>query len=102
VHRLLSACVRDRELVPAQRSVDVGFHHLGGNEMPVLTEFYQRAGVDIPPKVAKRFQAYIDDNRRGAKGRIPYDLKRHFGVEPEELRSRFAFYFDRFDVRPEI
>ena len=52
--------------------------------------------------MAKRFQAYIDGNRRGAKGRIPYDLKRHFGVEPEELRSRFAFYFDRFDVRPEI
>lgn len=47
---------------------------------------------------------YIDDNRRGAKGRIPpYDIRRHFGVDPpEELRSTFAFYFDRFDVRPEI
>ncbi len=102
IHRLLSACVRDRELVAADRSVDIGFHHLGGNEMPVLAEFYRRAGVDIPPKVAKRFAAYIDGNRRGAKGRIPYDLKRHFGVEPQELRSRFDFYFDRFDVRPEI
>ena len=102
IHRLLSACVRDRELVAAEHSVDIGFHHLGGNEMPVLADFYQRAGVDIPSQVAKRFQAYIDANRRGAKGRIPYDLKRHFGVEPQELRSRFAFYFDRFDVRPEI
>jgi Sulfotransferase family len=102
IHRLLSACVRDRELVPAERSVDIGFHHLNGNEMPVLGEVYQRAGIDVPPKVAKRFQAYIDGNRRGAKGHIPYDLKRHFGVEPEEIRSRFAFYFDRFDVRPEI
>ena len=102
IHRLLSACVRDRELVPAQRSVDIGFHHLNGNELPVLTEFYRCAGIDVPPKVAKRFQAYIDGNRRGAKGRIPYDLKRHFGVEPQALRSRFAFYFDRFDVRPEI
>lgn len=102
IHRLLSACVRDRELVPAERSVDIGFHHLNGNEMPVLSEYYQRAGIDVPPKVAKRFQAYIDSNHRGAKGRIPYDLKGHFGVEPQELRSEFAFYFDRFDVRPEI
>ncbi len=70
--------------------------------MPVLSDYYQRAGIDIPPKVAKRFAAYIDDNRRGAKGRIPYDIRRHFGVDPEELRSTFAFYFDRFDVRPEI
>jgi hypothetical protein len=102
IHRLLSACVRDRDLVPAERSVDIGFHHLGGNEMPVLASFYEQAGIDIPPRVAKRFQAYIDSNRRGAKGRIPYDIQRHFGVEPQELRSRFAFYFDRFDVRPEI
>ncbi|KAA0109559.1 sulfotransferase [Mycolicibacterium sp. P1-5] len=102
IHRLLTACVRDRDLVAPEHSVDVGFHHLNGNEMPVLSDYYQRAEVDIPPKVAKRFQAYIDDNRRGTKGRIPYDLKRHFGVDPEALRSQFAFYFDRFDVRPEI
>lgn len=102
IQRLLSACVRDRDLVAPERSVDIGFHNLNGNEMPVLADYYQRAGIDIPPKVARRFAAYIDDNRRGAKGRIPYDIRRHFGVDPEELRSRFAFYFDRFDVRPEI
>ncbi|GAY16336.1 sulfotransferase [Mycobacterium sp. shizuoka-1] len=102
IHRLLSACVRDRELVAAERSLDIGFHHLNGNEMPILEEFYRRAGIDIPPKVAKRFQAYVDDNRRGAKGRIPYDIKKHFGVEPADLRSKFDFYVDRFDVRPEI
>lgn len=102
IHRLLSACVRDRDLVPADRSVDVSFHHLNGNEMPVLEQFYTRAGVDIPSKVAARFQAYIDSNRRGGKGRIPYDIRGHFGVDPAQLRSRFDFYFDRFDARPEI
>lgn len=102
VHRLLSACVRDRDLVPAERSIDISFHHLNGNEMPVLADFYSRAGVEITPKVAHRFQTYIDANRRGAKGRIPYDLQGHFGVSPQEIRSRFGFYFDRFDVRPEI
>ena len=101
IHRLLSACVRDRDLVPADRSIDVMFHHLNGNEMPVLEEFYRRAGIDIPPKVARRFQDYIAANRRGAKGAIPYDLHRHFGISADELRSRFGFYIERFDVRPE-
>jgi hypothetical protein len=101
IQRLLSSCVRDREMVTTERSIDIGFHHLNGNEMPVLREFYKRAGVDIPPAVADRFTSYIDANRRGAKGAVPYDLRRHFGVGPEELRSRFGFYFDRFDVRPE-
>ena len=102
VHRLLSACVRDRDLVPAARSVDISFHHLNGNEITVLESLYERADVELTPKVRKRFEQYVKDNPRGKHGNIRYDLQGHFGVTPEELRSRFGFYFDRFDVRPEV
>jgi len=101
VHRLLSACVRDRDLVAAARSIDISFHHLNGNEMPLLDELYERGGVDLPPEVRGCFQQYLDGNPRGKHGRIRYDLQRHFGVSADELRARFGFYFDRFDVRPE-
>lgn len=101
VHRLLSACVRDRDLVAPERSIDINFHQLNGNEMPVLQRLYQCAGVDLPPKVQQRFQRYLDGNPRGKHGRIRYELQRHFGTSPEELRGRFGFYFDKFDVRPE-
>jgi hypothetical protein len=101
VHRLLSACVRDRDLVPSERSIDINFHQLNGNEIPLLDELYRRAGVEVTPKVRKRFQHYLDGNPRGKHGRIRYDLQRHFGVSADELRGHFGFYFDRFDVRPE-
>ncbi|OCB13704.1 hypothetical protein A5717_11925 [Mycolicibacterium porcinum] len=101
VHRLLSACVRDRELVPADRSIDVAFHHLNGNEMPLLAQLYDRGGVELTAKARKHFQQYLDGNPRGKHGRIRYDLQRHFGVSADELRGRFDFYFNRFDVRPE-
>jgi hypothetical protein len=101
VHRLLSACVRERDLVAPERSIDISFHQLDGNEMPVLQRLYQCAGVDLPPKVQQRFQRYLDGNPRGKYGRIRYELQRHFGTSPEELRGRFGFYFDKFDVRPE-
>ena len=101
VHRLLSACVRDRDLIAAERSIDISFHHLNGNEMPLLDELYERGGVDLPPEVRGCFQQYLDGNPRGKHGRIRYDLQRHFGVSADELRARFGFYFDRFDVRPE-
>lgn len=102
VHRLLSACVRDRELVPAGQSIDIGFHQLNGNEVPVLESLYERAGVELTPGVRKRFEQYVGNNPRGKHGSIRYDLHRHFGVTPEELRSRFDFYFNRFDIRPEV
>jgi hypothetical protein len=101
VHRLLSACVRDRDLVPAERSIDISFHHLNGNEMPLLEELYRRGGVELTSKVRAGFQHYLDGNPRGKHGRIHYDLQRHFGISPDELRGRFDFYFDRFDVRAE-
>lgn len=101
VRRLLGACVRDRDLVPAERSIDIAFHQLGGNEIPLLEELYRRGGVEVTPEVRARFQQYLDGNPRGKHGRIRYDLQRHFGISPAELRSRFDFYFDRFDVRDE-
>jgi len=101
VHRLLSACVRDRDLVPAERSIDISFHELNGNEMSLLTDLYRRAGTELTGKVQRQFQKYLDGNPRGKHGRIRYDLRRHFGISPEELRARFDFYFNRFDVRAE-
>ncbi|MCV7095238.1 sulfotransferase [Mycobacterium kubicae] len=101
VHRLLSACVRDRDLVPADRSIDIGFHDLNGNEIPLLTQLYERGGVELTPQVRAEFQKYLETNPRGKHGRIRYDLTRHFGIAPDELRAQFGFYFDRFDVRAE-
>jgi hypothetical protein len=101
VQRLLSACVRDRASVPAERSVDIAFHHLNGHELDLLEDLYARAGVELTPKVRRAFQAYLDGNPRGKHGSVRYELQRHFGVTPDELRSRFSFYFERFDVRPE-
>ena len=101
VHRLLSACVRDRDTVAAERSIDISFHHLDGNEMPLLEQLYRRGGVELTPQVRGCFQTYLDGNPRGKHGRIRYDLQRHFGISADKLRERFDFYFDRFDVAVE-
>ena len=56
---------------------------------------------ELTAKVRGQFQQYLDGNPRGKHGRIRYDLQRHFGVSADDLRARFGFYFDRFDVRAE-
>lgn len=101
VHRLLSACVRDRDVVSSERSIDISFHQLNGNEMPLLEQLYQRGEVELTSQARKCFQQYLDGNPRGKHGHIRYDLQRHFGISPAELRERFAFYFNKFDVRAE-
>ena len=102
MERLLRACVRDRELIPAARSLDIRFHELNGNEMAILQTLYEYNGTDLPPDVKAALQGYLDANPRGKHGRMVYDLKRDFDRSPDEIRSRFAFYFERFGVKEEV
>jgi hypothetical protein len=44
---------------------------------------------------------FLAAHPRGKAGQVLYDLKRDFAVEPAQLRERFGFYFERFEVRAE-
>ncbi|KUI01191.1 hypothetical protein AU189_12795 [Mycolicibacterium acapulense] len=102
VEMLLRACVRDRDLVPADQSMDIRFHELNGEEMTILETLYSYNGTDMPDDTAAALRRYLDNNPRGKHGQIRYELERHFSRTPEEVRSRFGFYLERFNVREEV
>ena len=102
VERLLRACVRDRHLVASDQSMDIPFHQLNGNEMSILETLYGYNGTELTAEARGAFRGYLDDNPRGKHGQMRYDLQGHFGRSAEEVRSRFGFYFDRFDVKEEV
>ena len=39
---------------------------------------------------------YLAGNPRDKEGRMVYDLRGDFGLDPDDLYQRFAFYFDAF------
>ena len=49
----------------------------------------------------RRLDVYMAANPRGKYGRVRYDLRGDFGVDPAELHRRFDFYFERFRTRAE-
>jgi len=103
VEDLLRAAVRDVDLIPAGQRFDVAFHDLTGDDMSVMTRLYAAFGLDFPENVRDSLRAYSSEHRRGHAGRVVYDLKADFGVEPDELHERFSFYFDAFPaVRKEV
>ena len=101
VEKLLRACVRDRELLPTERSMDVLFHEFMADDMGTVELIYELAELEMTDAARADLDGYLDANPRGKHGRIVYDMKADFGIDPDELRERFAFYFDRFPVRPE-
>jgi hypothetical protein len=101
VERLLRACVRDREQLPAGSSLDVPFHEFMADDVGTVERIYQLADLPLTPEARTSLERFMSENPRGKHGRIVYDLKGDFGVDPSALRERFDFYFDRFPIRAE-
>ena len=101
IERLLRACVRDRDRLPATRSLDVLFHRFMADDVGMVERIYALADLPMTAAARARLDAFMNDNPRGKFGRVIYDLRGDFGVDPADLRRRFGFYLERFPVQIE-
>ncbi|MED5261838.1 MAG: sulfotransferase [Myxococcota bacterium] len=101
IETLLRRCVRDRDLLPSDSSVDVLFHDFMADDIGMVERIYQLADHPMTDEARSQLDTYMEHNPRGKYGRVRYDLKADFGVDPAELRKRFDFYFERFPIQAE-
>ena len=71
------------------------------DDIAMVERIYALADLPMTDAARASFEAFMAANPRGKHGRIVYDLTGDFGVEPDALRERFRFYFDRFPIRAE-
>ncbi|MDG2048366.1 MAG: sulfotransferase [Halioglobus sp.] len=102
VAHLLRACVRDRESLPAERSIDVLFHEFMADDLAMVEKIYAKAELDMTAHARGQLQSYVDEHPRGKDGRVIYNLQDDFDVEPAQLRALFDFYTARFPVEVEV
>ena len=102
VRRLLEASVRDRHLLPSDRTVDVLFHEFMADDVATVEKIYEVAGLPMTNDARGQIDDYMTAHPRGKGGQVVYDLRKDFGADPAELRKAFDFYFDAFDVRVEV
>jgi hypothetical protein len=103
IERLLRCAVADLELIDPARRVDVPFDAFMADELGTVTRILEVAGLGVTEDARRQLQAYLDGNPRGKNGRVIYDLRRDFGLEPADLYHRWGFYFDAFGaIRPEV
>ncbi len=101
VEKLLSACLRDRDQLPAAQVIDVPFHEFMADDVGTVGRIYERAGLPMTPTARAEQGAFLAANPRGKHGQVIYDLRGDFGLEPSQVRKRFRAYVERFGVRGE-
>ncbi|WP_123024215.1 sulfotransferase family protein [Mycolicibacterium stellerae] len=93
--RLLESCVRDRDVIPADRSVDIRFDDFMNDELGTTERLYALAGEQFDDPARTAITDYLTAHPRGRLGRVAtsWDV---FGIDESDLRARFASYIDRF------
>ena len=96
IERLLRAAVRDVHLIPAGQRVDVEFGGFMADDLATAVTILDTAGLGVTDRARAELTTYLAGNPRDKEGRMVYDLRGDFGLEPDDLYRRFAFYFDAF------
>jgi len=103
IERLLRSAVRDAGLIPADRRIDVEFGAFMRDDVAMASRILTMAGLEVGDVTRGQLEAYVAGNPRGRDGRIVYDLRGDFHLDPAELYERYAFYFDAFpQITPEV
>ncbi len=103
IESLLRAAVRDAHLIPEAQRVDVEFREFMADDLAMATRILDVAGMGVTDEARSQLEAYVGGNPRGKDGRVVYDLRADFHLEPADLYDRYAFYFEAFpQITPEV
>jgi hypothetical protein len=97
VEDLFVACARDRDLLPADRTVDVRLDELVADDISTVAHIYDVAGQPMTDESRAAMEAFMQTHPRGRHGTVVYDPDA-VGIDPAERRRALAFYCDRFGV----
>jgi hypothetical protein len=92
---MLGSLLRDRDVIPPERSIDVSFDDYMADQLGIAEQVYGLVGEPMTDDTRTRIAEYLADHERGRLGRVVTSYKM-FGLEEEDLRARFAPYVSRF------
>jgi Sulfotransferase family len=97
---MLEAAVRDRHVLPATQSIDVRFDEFMRDDMAMVAKIYALADQPLGSDALTAMTAFMNDHPRGKFGAVLYDPAQ-LGLDKSELRHKFEFYSDAFQLAPE-
>jgi len=95
IERMLATCTRDRDLLPANRSLDIRFDQFMADDIGTIEHIYQLAGQPFGRSTHDVITAYCAQHPRGRHGGLIYDIA-DFGLDAGERQNALTTYTERF------
>jgi hypothetical protein len=100
LERMLHRCAEERDVLPADRTIDVHFDEFMADDFAMVGRVYDLAGQPLDTRAKKSMVSCMATHPRGLHGAVTYDLS-EFGLDAVERRRALAFYAERFGVTSE-
>ena len=94
---MLNSCLANRDVLPADRSVDVRFDEFMAGDLATVERIYDLAGQPFDDAAQSALAGYLADHRRNRHGALVYDLA-DFDLDAASIRSGLADYIDTFGI----
>jgi len=101
IQQMLETGMRERELLPADGSLDVRFDEFMADDLATVERIYAVADQPFSPSVREAMETFVHDHPRGRHGGVVYDLAGDFDLDPAALRAGMRDYVTRFGVAEE-
>lgn len=97
IEEMLRATVRDRDMLPPDRTIDVHFDEFMADDVAMVERIYDVAGRPLSDTSRRAMQDFMVAHPRGRHGAVIYDVE-ELGLDRDERRKALQFYTDRFGV----
>ena len=97
---MLRRCADERDVLPAERTIDVHFDQFMADDLAMVGRVYELAGQPLDARAKESMASFMAAHPRGLHGAVTYDLAQ-FGLDGAERRRALAFYTERFGVTSE-
>jgi hypothetical protein len=95
---MLRAGMRDHDLLPVERTIDVRFDEFMADDLGMVQRIYEVADQPFTETARVAMEAFLASHPRGVHGSVIYEPEADFDLHPAELRARLRDYTDRFGV----
>jgi hypothetical protein len=92
---MLGALARDRDVIAPERSIDVSFDHFMADELGVAERVFGLVGEPVTDDARTAMADYLTGHQRGRLGKVVTSCEM-FGLDEDDMRTRFAPYVSRF------
>ena len=100
LERMLRRCAEERNVLPADRTIDVHFDEFMADDLGMVARVYDLAGQPFDQRAREAMASFMASHPRGLHGPVTYDMAQ-FGLDAVERREALDFYTERFGVTVE-